>query len=367
MRLATANLSQDFGIKVRFQATRTLLYPVTYPLECPRNAWIMKESTLHTASYNCKPTLNFSNTKHTLLLSLGSGSDTNTFNSKFESAPAPNPQVYTSSGSNMNISMAFNTSTTTSASTPLPSHRPFTSRPSLDRYEFGDYTPTSSASVGVMIPECVRWLMFGTEGSRFAICTEFSFQMALEAGAGEALQIQPQSQSQLYRHNCSLNANRHTNCTLNLNLNHTSYDNDSIHHIALRQNSLLNPRSRNSTRNLDPDRPSCFLSLRLNRPKLPLRNKLRRRGRVKRGNMIKVNIIIINPQAVPVVEWKWGWGRGRWTCVQGDRAHMQTQFQTWPQGQAQCKANLVFKCDRKHTKVMHKPKNIHRYDHILSF
>ncbi|KAF8515115.1 hypothetical protein BU17DRAFT_68063 [Hysterangium stoloniferum] len=248
-----------------------------------------------------------------------------------------------------------------------------------------------------MIPECVRGRMFGTEGkgalgfgggdvmfavaakaagswsngiSRTRVAPLLGCFVQIPLGTGEAVQIQPQSQLQLYRHNCSLNANCNTNCTLNLNLNPTSNDIDGINHTTLRQNSLPHPRSRNSTRNPDPDRSFCFLCPRLSRPKLPLRSKLRRCSRVKRGNMVKVNnIIIINPQAVPhqdsSVEVGAGAGAVDRCRVNGRMCRRNSRLGR--KVKRKCKANWEFEYNRKHTKLMHKLKHGCRYGHNLSF
>ncbi|KAF8496330.1 hypothetical protein BU17DRAFT_72465 [Hysterangium stoloniferum] len=296
-----------------------------------------------------------------------SESDANTFNSKSESAPAPNHQVDTSSGSNMNVSIAFNTSNNNVPFNTVLISPPFGGEGALGSGG-GDFMFAAAAKAARSWSNglsCTRLAPFlgcfvGVHRCQLRIGIQQSSHpnsnsnpapdiftpMPLAAWTGEAAQIQPQSQSPLYRHNCSLNASRNTNCTLNLNLNPTSNDNGNIHHITLRQYSLPNLCSRNSTCSpnpnfsFDPDRSFCFLFPGFNRPKLLLRNTLRRRSRVKRGNMVKVNIIIINPQALPVSGvLRLLHHQGR---VQGEWAHVQTQFQTWTQGQAQVHSKKQF-------------------------
>ncbi|KAF8515105.1 hypothetical protein BU17DRAFT_68055 [Hysterangium stoloniferum] len=226
-----------------------------------------------------------------------------------------------------------------------------------------------------MIPECVRGLMFSTEGNVFINDVRFQpfcylYGVFASDALGDGGGADPTTVAvTLYGHNCSLNANRNTNCTLNLNLNPTANDNGSIHHITIRQTSLPNPRSHNSTRNPDPDGSFCFPFPRLNRPKLSLLNKLRRRSRGQRKHdqsqhhphQSPSGAIVRSIAPAPAsmqsrVEVGGGAGAVDRCRVNGRMCRRNSRL--GPRIKRKRKANWESKYNRKHTKLsMHKPKH----------
>ncbi|KAF8515154.1 hypothetical protein BU17DRAFT_93862 [Hysterangium stoloniferum] len=148
------------------------------PMEpMPRSIHGTAGSESDAAFYSCKPILNFSNTKHTLVFThplipdddedrlscskyiLSSQAQKQLQTSSPNHAPAAIPRLDTSSGIDMNISIAFNASNNMPFNT--LSHRLLTHCPLLDPR---DYALTTSASVSVNPPEIVRGFMFGSKG-----------------------------------------------------------------------------------------------------------------------------------------------------------------------------------------------------------
>ncbi|KAF8490306.1 hypothetical protein BU17DRAFT_72349 [Hysterangium stoloniferum] len=270
-----------------------------------------------------------------------SESDANTFNSKSESAPAPNHQVDTSSGSNMNVSIAFNTSNNNVPFNTVLISPPFGGEGALGSGG-GDFMFAAAAKAAGSWSNgmsCMRLAPFlgcllgcivsNAYPHTAVFPSQFQFQPCtgyLHTGFINDVEFQ------LFYYLSGV----FVSDALGGGDGGGGADPTTVTVAALSPQLQSQRQPQHKLHAQSQSQPHFQRQW----PKLLLRNTLRRRSRVKRGNMVKVNINIINPQALPVSGvLRLLHHQGR---VQGEWAHVQTQFQTWTQGQAQVHSKKQF-------------------------